>query len=120
MSLSGWVCVVTGASRGIGKGIALQLSEAGATVYITGRSEKTLKQSAAEVKVCASAYTIIIYQVGRATAKASLFSVGGSKLLVQVEVAYKQRQNVGYPRNAIDINFYFFFFFFGLLALNVK
>ncbi|XP_037837871.1 dehydrogenase/reductase SDR family member 1 isoform X2 [Kryptolebias marmoratus] len=49
MSLSGWVCVVTGASRGIGKGIALQLSEAGATVYITGRQEKTLKQTAAQV-----------------------------------------------------------------------
>lgn len=50
MALSGWVCVVTGASRGIGKGIALQLSEAGATVYITGRQEKTLKHSAAEVE----------------------------------------------------------------------
>lgn len=50
MSLSGWVCVVTGASRGIGKGIALQLSEAGATVYITGRQENTLKQTAAQVK----------------------------------------------------------------------
>ncbi|KAM3850147.1 dehydrogenase/reductase SDR family member 1-like [Diretmus argenteus] len=50
MSLSGWVCVVTGASRGIGRGIALQLSEAGATVYITGRQEKTLKHTAAEVK----------------------------------------------------------------------
>nr|XP_019954902.1 PREDICTED: dehydrogenase/reductase SDR family member 1 [Paralichthys olivaceus] len=50
MSLSGWVCVVTGASRGIGRGIALQLSEAGATIYITGRQEKTLKQTAAEVK----------------------------------------------------------------------
>lgn len=50
MSLSGWVCVVTGASRGIGRGIALQLSEAGATVYITGRQEKTLKQTAAQVK----------------------------------------------------------------------
>uniref|UniRef100_A0A1A7YBC6 Dehydrogenase/reductase (SDR family) member 1 n=1 Tax=Iconisemion striatum TaxID=60296 RepID=A0A1A7YBC6_9TELE len=49
MSLSGWVCVVTGASRGIGRGIALQLSEAGATVYITGRQEKTLKQTAAQV-----------------------------------------------------------------------
>ncbi|XP_029381210.1 dehydrogenase/reductase SDR family member 1 [Echeneis naucrates] len=49
MSLSGWVCVVTGASRGIGRGIALQLSEAGATVYITGRQEKTLKDTAAEV-----------------------------------------------------------------------
>ncbi|XP_070775571.1 dehydrogenase/reductase SDR family member 1 [Enoplosus armatus] len=50
MSLSGWVCVVTGASRGIGRGIALQLSEAGATVYITGRQEKTLKETAAQVK----------------------------------------------------------------------
>ncbi|KTF78510.1 hypothetical protein cypCar_00048000 [Cyprinus carpio] len=49
MALSGWICVVTGASRGIGRGIALQLSEAGATVYITGRQEKTLKQTAAEV-----------------------------------------------------------------------
>uniref|UniRef100_A0A8C2XEY8 Dehydrogenase/reductase (SDR family) member 1 n=1 Tax=Cyclopterus lumpus TaxID=8103 RepID=A0A8C2XEY8_CYCLU len=49
MSLSGWVCVVTGASRGIGRGIALQLSEAGATVYITGRQETSLKQTAAQV-----------------------------------------------------------------------
>ena len=35
--LTGKVCIVTGASRGIGKGIALQLGEAGATVYITGK-----------------------------------------------------------------------------------
>jgi len=32
------VAVVTGASRGLGKGIALGLGEAGATVYVTGRS----------------------------------------------------------------------------------
>ena len=34
--LDGKVCVVTGASRGLGRGIALQLANAGATVYITG------------------------------------------------------------------------------------
>jgi hypothetical protein len=32
------VAVVTGASRGAGRGIALVLGECGATVYVTGRS----------------------------------------------------------------------------------
>ncbi|MGW1726463.1 SDR family NAD(P)-dependent oxidoreductase [Streptomyces sp. NPDC002306] len=32
------IAVVTGASRGVGKGIALELGAAGATVYVTGRS----------------------------------------------------------------------------------
>jgi NAD(P)-dependent dehydrogenase (short-subunit alcohol dehydrogenase family) len=38
--LTSTVAVVTGASRGAGRGIALELGAAGATVYVTGRSTR--------------------------------------------------------------------------------
>jgi NAD(P)-dependent dehydrogenase (short-subunit alcohol dehydrogenase family) len=41
--LNGKVALVTGASRGVGKGIALELTNAGATVYITGRSVEEMQ-----------------------------------------------------------------------------
>jgi dehydrogenase/reductase SDR family protein 1 len=56
-ALNGRVAVVTGASRGIGKGVALGLGEAGATIYITGRSLErgadsrgSLEQTAEEIE----------------------------------------------------------------------
>ena len=36
--LKGHIAVVTGSSRGIGKGTAIALGEKGCTVYVTGRS----------------------------------------------------------------------------------
>jgi dehydrogenase/reductase SDR family member 1 len=53
--LAGQIAIVTGASRGVGKGIALGLGEAGATVYVTGRSVEqgaypgTIGETAAQV-----------------------------------------------------------------------
>lgn len=54
--LSDRVAVVTGASRGVGKGVALVLGECGATVFVTGRSsrsggavERTVEDTAEEV-----------------------------------------------------------------------
>jgi NAD(P)-dependent dehydrogenase (short-subunit alcohol dehydrogenase family) len=56
MSGQGKVAVVTGASRGIGKGIALELGALGMTVYVTGRSQEgggplpgTIGETAAQI-----------------------------------------------------------------------
>ncbi len=55
-ALEGCVAIVTGGSRGIGKGCALELGAAGATVYVTGRGRKgggdlpgTIDQTAEEL-----------------------------------------------------------------------
>ncbi|MFE1953314.1 SDR family oxidoreductase [Streptomyces sp. NPDC059524] len=39
--LHGKVCLVAGATRGAGRGIAVELGAAGATVYVTGRTTRT-------------------------------------------------------------------------------
>ena len=49
-SLEGRVALITGASRGIGQGVARGLAEAGADVVMTARSEKDLKLAANEIR----------------------------------------------------------------------
>jgi NADP-dependent 3-hydroxy acid dehydrogenase YdfG len=49
-ALGGKTAVITGASRGIGAGIATALSAAGARVALIARNQSTLKERAAEIK----------------------------------------------------------------------
>ena len=51
------IAVVTGASRGAGKGIAIALGESGATVYVTGRSADTSNEFGGSVFETAQAVT---------------------------------------------------------------
>jgi NAD(P)-dependent dehydrogenase (short-subunit alcohol dehydrogenase family) len=53
--LHGQIALVTGASRGAGRGIALELGAAGATVYVTGRSTRDRP---------AASYDAILAQLG--------------------------------------------------------
>ena len=84
-SLAKKVAVVTGASRGVGKGIALGLGEAGATVYVTGRTIKN--------KTDAEKLGGTVYQTAEAVT-----AIGGKGIAIrcdhtvdaQVEDAFKQ------------------------------
>ena len=59
------VAVVTGASRGIGKAIAIQLSEAGAKVIISSRKYNECEKVANEIKSKGFKAEVIPCHVGR-------------------------------------------------------
>jgi NAD(P)-dependent dehydrogenase (short-subunit alcohol dehydrogenase family) len=77
-SMRGKIAVVTGASRGIGKGIALALGERGCTVYVTGRTsgdgERTIDTTAQLVKEAGGEGRAIRCDHGDDAAIADLFA----------------------------------------------
>ena len=75
--LSDHVAVVTGASRGVGKGIAIALGEQGATVYVTGRTggggERSVEATAAAVEAAGGEGRSVICDHGEDAQIAALF-----------------------------------------------
>src|ERR1051326_5019233 len=65
--LKGRVALVTGASRGLGKSIALELAKAGAILALIGRDEEKLKTTAAEAKQCDDEAHVFVADVAQET-----------------------------------------------------
>jgi NAD(P)-dependent dehydrogenase (short-subunit alcohol dehydrogenase family) len=63
LRLDGRLAVVTGASRGIGRGCALALAEAGADVMLMARSSSELEETASEVRTTGQNVQTIVCDV---------------------------------------------------------
>ncbi|PFD96118.1 short-chain dehydrogenase [Bacillus cereus] len=66
--LQGKVAVVAGATRGAGRGIAMMLGEAGATVYVTGRSTKGNLSSMGRMETIEETAELVTKQGGKGIA----------------------------------------------------
>jgi NAD(P)-dependent dehydrogenase (short-subunit alcohol dehydrogenase family) len=61
-TLQGRVAIVTGASRGLGKAVALEVAQEGATLALIGRHEAKLKETAAEAGAEAHIFFVDVTQ----------------------------------------------------------
>lgn len=85
--LSGDVAVVTGASRGIGRAIAIGLASAGATVVPTARTEPALEETVSRIEAAGSTGLAITSDVSESDSVDRLFErtveeFGGVDILV--------------------------------------
>ena len=63
--LDGKRALVTGASRGLGRSMALALAEAGADIIITGRTQQTLDETAGEIRALGRQVWTVKADMGR-------------------------------------------------------
>src|SRR5688500_10969992 len=67
-SLAGRIALVAGATRGAGRGIAVQLGAAGATVYVTGRTTRSSQSEMNRPETIEETATLVDQAGGRGIA----------------------------------------------------
>src|SRR4029077_16349519 len=95
LGLTGKVALVTGSSRGIGRGVALALAAEGCDVMLTGRDEKALEEVAAAIPKHGHRAAVAVTDLRNADAPAKLIeqvqrALGGLDILVNNAGATKR------------------------------
>jgi NAD(P)-dependent dehydrogenase (short-subunit alcohol dehydrogenase family) len=101
------VAIVTGASRGIGRGIAAALAREGATLVLNGRSVESLESTAQELRSAGSQIEIVAGDVAEQSVVEQLFAVtlkrfGRLDLLVNNAGAFDGAPLEAFPIDAWD------------------
>ena len=104
------VALVTGASRGIGKSIAIALAEAGVHVVLTARSEDLLEEVKAGIKKSGDRATVIAADLSNEGDITALFenirsNTGKLDILVNNAGLLKSGKLVEFPMEEFDIMF---------------
>ena len=96
---SGKVAIITGSSRGIGKGIAIALAREGAYVVLNGRNYDRLKEAEDEIKRINSNVYSVVSDVARPE--------GGRKLIDETISVFKRIDIL--INNVFDLQIYIIF-----------
>ena len=89
ISLEGKTALVTGASKGIGKAIAMQFAQSGANVMLSSRKQEQLEAAAAEIRESGAGGDVDVFaanagnlEAARACVAATVERFGGLDILV--------------------------------------
>ena len=94
-SHAGKIAIVTGASRGIGRAIALQLARAGADVMLVARTEAPMQEAAGEIRALGRRAGVAVADLREPAAagrvvEATIAALGGIDLVVNCAGATKR------------------------------
>jgi 3-oxoacyl-[acyl-carrier protein] reductase len=109
-SVEGLSVLVTGGSKGIGRGIARVFARAGANVTITGRDEQALARCAAELGVAAVVADVARPEDCRLAAQAAVDRFGGLDVLCANAGIFPEARLADLTESDVDI----------VLGTNVK